>query len=111
MPKIERTGDAQKIRITNSISTTAVIAFKDDGSLMIHTPSTWTSADLTFYSKNPVDGVYNIIKNANGDALTITVAANEAREAPTALFPAHEVKIVASSGTNNSVDVGITTKG
>ena len=111
MTKIERTGDKAKIKITSALATSAVIDVKDDGALMIHTPATWTSCDLTYYSEDPVTGDFLAIKDQSGNAATQTVGASEAREVPHACFAAHKIKIVSSNAANNDIYVGVTTKG
>lgn len=92
--------------LTNSLATTEEINFEDYACLTLFFPSDWTTATLTFYSKDPATGNFVALIDDGGNAVTFSSAASTARVCPDAIFPSDRLKIVTNQAGNNAKVVG-----
>lgn len=112
--KVKRIGSSYNdILITNDIATTHEIDFRDEASMVLYFPATWTACGVTVYAKNPVNSTYFALLDQNGDAVALTgtqAAASKAAVLPDAIFPCRYLKFVSDNAANNALVVGAESK-
>ena len=70
-------------------------------------PSTFTGTALTFKSAG-LDGVYQAVYNADGDAISLTVVAGRYYQLPTSLWGLRYIQVIAGSAQAADVTLYLT---
>lgn len=93
------------VSLTTSITTTEEIGFKGYGGGMVHVPNGSSVTSLTWWSAPEPGGTYEAAYDKDGNAVTQTVAADQAHPIPLALFGCGAIKAVANAAGNVQVSL------
>lgn len=93
------------VQLTNAIGTTEEIGYELYGGGTVHVPNGSSVTSLTWWSASERGGTYEAAYDKDGNAVTQTVAADQAHPIPIALFGAAAIKAVANA--SGSVEVSL----
>lgn len=94
----------ESVAVTNSASTTAEIDLREYSGGTVHCRNGSSLSSLTVWSGEKLGGTYEALKDLDGNAVTITIAANEARPIPDECFGCHFIRLVGDA-SDSTIDI------
>lgn len=94
---IARQHDRTTVVVGATAGAAGAIDVRSAAGLQMLVPAGTTGQAVAVYSCDTIDGTYLPLKDAAGDAVSITVAASEAYDLPEAIFSCHFVKFVSAT--------------
>lgn len=107
MDKMRRYAVKRSLSLNTAVSTTPEIDYEHFSGGTIYIPDGSSITTLTWHVAPEKGGTYLAAQDSSGDAVTQTVAADEAHPIPEALFGARAIKAV----VNAAGDVEVSLKG